>query len=399
MAYLSKFSKQKQLAPTLILISVILLATWMGDANGGYSVGRWALVAILLAILALIVSIRGALRGTESRWSTAALGLFAAFTLWTFASILWSPNRGDAWLGAGQTLLYLLAFWLAVGLVSLGASRRWVLAASAIGPALIAALTLPVFASHIQNFFYSQRLFGTVGYYNGEAAFLLVPFWVAIYLGGSRRINPVLRGLILAGAVLSVDTAILTQSRGAMVAMAISLPVFFLISGQRLRGLFALAPLALALLVTFPDLNEVYLALPDQESAAAAFERALPAVWLAAVGVGLYGLLWGLLDRRWEPTSNLTRVVGGTALLASVAVVIFGIASIGPLVGNPVSWGEQKWEAFKNNGTGGQEQSRYLPEPGFGKAYALAGGLGGFHLTPALGHRHPKLRGNLLSAA
>jgi len=68
------------------------------------------------------------------------LGLFAAYTAWTFASLLWSPNhRGDAWVGAGLTVIYLLAFWLAVSFVSLGASRRWVLAASAIGPAIVAA--------------------------------------------------------------------------------------------------------------------------------------------------------------------------------------------------------------------------------------------------------------------
>ena len=101
----------------------------------------------------------------------------------------------------------------------------------------------------------------------------MVPLWAAVYLAGSRRVNPILRGLVLAGAVLSVEVAVLTQSRGAMVAMAVSLPVFFLLSGQRLRGLFALAPIAVALLGTFPGLNEVYLAFLNEESAAAAIER------------------------------------------------------------------------------------------------------------------------------
>jgi hypothetical protein len=36
-------------------------------------------------------------------------------------------------------------------------------------------------------------------------------------------------------------------------------------------------------------------------------------------------------------------------------------------VGNPVSWGEQRWEAFKNNDTSGQEQSRYLAASGSGR--------------------------------
>src|ERR671933_549429 len=76
-AYLKKLSKHNRLAPTLMLISIVLFATWMGDANGGYRVGRWALATILLGILALINSDRGALSGMRSWSSTAALGLIA----------------------------------------------------------------------------------------------------------------------------------------------------------------------------------------------------------------------------------------------------------------------------------------------------------------------------------
>src|SRR5215212_4447665 len=254
MIRLAKISdKHVRLAPTVVLVAIILLASWMGTLDGGYFVRGWVPAALLLAALALIASLVGVLRGAGSWWGNAALGLFAAYTLWTFASLLWSANRGDAWLGAGESLLYLLAFWIAAGLVSLGASRRWVLAASAIGPAIVAALTLlSLTPPRIEELFLYGRLEGTIGYRNGEAAFLLVSFWAAIYTAGSRSASPLLRGLVLAGSVLRVNLAVLTQSRGALVAMLISLPVFFLFSGQRLRGLFALAPVALALLLPSP---------------------------------------------------------------------------------------------------------------------------------------------------
>src|SRR5829696_9022883 len=219
-------SKQVRLLPTLGLLAVVLLATWMGNEQGGYFVGTWGPVALILAALALIASVGGALRTAGSRWSALALALFAAYAAWTFASLLWSPNQGDAWLGAGQTLLYLLAFWLAVGLLSLGASRRWALAASAGGPAMVAALTWWQLIPRMDEFFYGEaefgeagRLLGTVDYYNAEAAFFLVPFWVAAYVAGSRRMDPLLRGAALAGAVLGADLAVLTQSRGAMYAL------------------------------------------------------------------------------------------------------------------------------------------------------------------------------------
>ena len=200
-------SKQVRLLPTLGLVAVVLLASWMGGVRGGYYVGGWAPAALILAALVLVASVGGVLRSAGSRWSALALVLFAAYAVWTFASLLWSANRGDAWLGAGQTLLYLLAFWLSVGLVSVGASRRWALAASVGGPAIVAGLTWPYIISGMEDFFQYQRLAGTVDYYNGEAAFFLVPFWVGVYVAGSRRMDPLLRGAVLAGAVLGADLA------------------------------------------------------------------------------------------------------------------------------------------------------------------------------------------------
>ena len=374
--YLSKrlagsFSKgQGRTPPTLALICVVLLAAWMGNANGGYFVGDWTPVALILAALVLVVSIIGFFGNAKLRWEVLALGLFAAYTAWTFASLFWAPNKGDAWLGAGQTLLYLLVFWAAVALVVLGASRRWVLAASVVGPALIAAFTLRGIGSWIETMFAmfdGDRLRGTVGYFNGEAAFLLIPFWVSIYLGGSRSVNPVLRAAVLAGSVLSIDLAVLTQSRGAMVAMAVSLPVFFLFSGQRLRGLLALLPIAGALYVSFPGLNEVYLTLLQDENPAAALERVLPIVWVTAALAGLYGFAWGLFDRRWRMPAGVGRVAGAVALVGVAVVLVMGATTLVGRVGDPASFAQSKWEAFKTDDRAGSEQSRYLSASGTGR--------------------------------
>ncbi|WP_243638230.1 O-antigen ligase family protein [Rubrobacter taiwanensis] len=371
--YLSKRSTKwlsgdgERFFPTLALICVVLLATWMGSANGGYFTGEWAPAALILAVLVSFVSVVGFFVSARLGWSMLALGLLAAYTAWTFASILWSPNRGDAWLGAGQTLLYLLVFWSAVALVALGASRRWALAASALGPAGIAALTLQNLGPQIEHLFEDNRLVGTVGYYNGEAAFLLVSFWVAIYLGGSRRLNPVLRAAVLAGAVLSANLAVLTQSRGAMVALAVSLPVFFLLSGQRLRGMMALTPVALALVAAFPHLNAVYLEFLNEGNPEAALDLALPAVWLGALGAGIYGLAWGLIDQQWQPPKILARAVGTLALAGVLVILAAGTATLNERTGGLETFAQQKWEDFKAGGTSGQEQSRYLSASGTGR--------------------------------
>lgn len=351
--------------PTLALLCVILLAAWMGNSYGGYFVGDWAPPTFILSALALLVSVVGFSGSARLRWSTLALGLFIAYAAWTFASLLWSPNVGDAWLGGGQTLLYLLAFWVTVALVALGASRRWVLAASALGPAVIAAFTLLALGSQLEDLLENDRLVGTIGYHNGEAAFLLVPLWVAVYLGGSRRVSPILRGAVLAGVVLSVDLAVLTQSRGAMVATIVSLPVFFILSGQRLRSLLALAPIAAGLYIAFPDLNGIYLASSGGEAPIEGLlSLVLPTVWLTAALAGLYGLLWGIVDRRWKPPSSVVRIIGGIVLVSGAILLAASAATLSERIDGPTVVVQQKWEAFKTNDTSGKEQSRYLSASG-----------------------------------
>lgn len=350
--------------------AVVLLATWMGLTNGGHFVGDWALVALLLAALTLILAIVGMFRGAGSAWSgmaAAATGLLAAYAAWTFASLLWSPNMGNAWAGAGITSLYLLTFWIIVVLIGIGASRRWVLTASVLGPVAIAAFTLLAVVPYFEGLFSGNRLIGSVGYYNGEAAFLLVPFWIAVYLGGSRRISPAVRGLVLAGMVLSVAVAVLTQSRGAMLALILSAFPFFLFSGSRLRGFLALVPVALAVIMTFPGLNDVYLQSLNQERPVAALREVIPTIWLAAVGAGIYGFLWGLVDQRWRPSADLVRTAGSIALVGSLAALIIGAAVFTERVGNPIAWGEQRWEAFATDDLSGQEQSRFMSASGSGR--------------------------------
>jgi O-antigen ligase len=242
-----------------------------------------------------------------------------------------------------------------------------VLAAAVLGPGIIAALTLLALPSRLGEFFDDDRLVGTVGYSNGEAAFLLVPFWVALYVAGSRHVSPGLRAAVLAGAVLSLNLAVLTQSRGAMVALAVSLPVFFLLSGQRLRGFFALLPAAIALFVSFPSLNRVYLTLSDRGDVMKALEDALPLVWLGAVGAALYGLCWALVDARWRPGKRLTRSLGTIVLVACLVIFTIGANVLVERAGEPIGEVQRTWEAFKTNDTAGQDQSRYLSASGTGR--------------------------------
>jgi tetratricopeptide (TPR) repeat protein len=360
--------KRRHAAPTLTLITIVLLISWIGLANGGYFLGDWAPLALSLAVLIFAVSLAGLPLIPRSRVSLVVTGFFALYAGWTFLSLLWSPDRGAAWLGAAQTLFYLLVFSISVGLISRGASRKWVLLASVFGPAAVAVSTVLVLLPHLGELFNRNRLLGSVGYFNGEAAFLLVPFWAAIYLAGSRRVSPIIRGLILAGLVPGGALIILTQSRGAMVAVVVSSFVYFLLSFQRLRGLLALAPIAVAIYLSFPGLNSVYLEFLHGGDPASALDRVLPLVWLITAGAGLYGLFWGLIDKRWKPSAGAARAAGVIVVAGGLAVLSLGAYISYERAGeDPLTWSKEKWGAFVTNDKAGQEQSRYLSASGMGR--------------------------------
>lgn len=356
-----------QALSTVALVLIVLVVSWMGYAYGGHFVGVWGPAAFFLAALMLVAALAGVLGGARSWWSVAAVSLFTGYAAWTFLSLLWSSNRGDAWFGAGLTLLYLLGFWLTATFIALGASRSRVLAASGIGSAVIAVVVMLTLTIRTDALFENNRLLGTVGYYNAQAAFFLIPFWVSIYIAGSRRISPVLRGVTLAGSVLGVEVAVLTQSRGALVAMAVSVLIFFLFSGQRLRGLIAVLPVVAILLVAFPGLNEVYLQFLNEGSPETAINQIIPTIWATALAAGLYGAIWGLLDRRWRPSAGLARAAGITALSVGMVVIATGGFLFVERAGSPIAWGQERWEAFRSNDASGSEESRYLSAGGSGR--------------------------------
>lgn len=178
---------------------------------------------------------------------------------------------------------------------------------------------------------------GSVSYYNGEAAFLLIPFRVGIYLAGSCLVNPALRGLVLAGVLCSMEVVVLMQLRGAMVATAVSLPVFlvFLSSGQRLRSLLTLAPVVAALFIASPRLNNVYV-----ESLTGRFPAQQSIASLSTSG-------------RPPPRRGSTAWSGGSLIgvgdSAGSSCSFHRAYAANERVGNPVAWSEQRWEAFATN--------------------------------------------------
>ena len=113
--------------------------------------------------------------------------------------------------------------------------------------------------------FADGRLAGPVGYENASAGLFLCAFWAALLLAARPASPPRARALLLAGAGLLVELTILAQSRGSLIAGAVTLVLAFGLVTERRSLTVALVAVAAVAGASLPALLGVY----EQASAGA----------------------------------------------------------------------------------------------------------------------------------
>ena len=166
----------------------------------------------------------------------------AALALLALVSSLWTDSIEQAVVEGNRMLLYAAA--LALLVVLLRSDRGAVLAFGAflVGAIAVAGWVLVGMLGDDRTLFLAGRLHEPLGYINGQASFFVLAFWPCVALAERRgeRFAPALAGLGLAGATLFAGLAVLGQSRGAILAAALSLVVVLALLPGRLRRIVAL---------------------------------------------------------------------------------------------------------------------------------------------------------------
>src|SRR5262249_54157391 len=229
------------------------------SAQGRLRVSVWgpgALIVLALLVVALLV--------VPVRWGHVPLAVrvaivgITAFTLWSYASILWSSDPGAALLGANRTLLYAYVF----ALLALWPQRRST-AAVILGAWTLAIIVLAVVTTVRMGtgapraLFLDDRLQYPTGYPNAAAAVFLMALWPAITLGAARDVPWWLRGLFAGGAVALADLGLLTLSRGALFTVPVVIVVLFAFVPGRLRNGAVFVVVGIAVAAAVPTLLHV----------------------------------------------------------------------------------------------------------------------------------------------
>ena len=330
--------------------AAVALFTWWAVHDGGVAPGSWYPGALLF--LAALVPVAYGLEPLRlPRPARLALIALTAFTAWSFLSILWADARGDAWDGANRTLLYLTVF-------ALFALLRWrpgeasiLLGAFALATAAAGAWAVGgVLAGTDHSAFGDGRLSAPVGYENASAALLLAAFWPAVLIAAGRSTPPALRGLLLGTAGLLLALAVLSQSRGSLVAGPVALALALALAPERRRLLAALAAVAATTFAALPLLLGVYVSAPEELDGALA--RAVIAIVLSVAVLVSAGLVSPRLEARVRTPRRLTRPRLTAALVCALAALSLG-------AGLAAARGDGAASGAGTRFTGGVESGRY----------------------------------------
>lgn len=208
--------------------------------KGGDAVAQntWAQIALTmigatLAALAMLTGNRG------PAWGLGTAMLFAALTALTLLSVTWSVQPENSWLEGSRTVSYLAVFGGAVA-----AARLWprrsstVVMAMAITATVVCgyALLVKVSPRALDATDTLGRLSAPFDYWNATGALAAIGLPACLWAGARQNVSWVLRSTAVPASGVLITVIVLSYSRGALLAAAAGLIVWFAVVPLRLRG-------------------------------------------------------------------------------------------------------------------------------------------------------------------
>ncbi|MDX6605688.1 MAG: hypothetical protein QOD14_228 [Solirubrobacterales bacterium] len=279
----------------------------------------------------------------------AALALLALFAVWNFLSIAWADDQGAAWDGANRCLTYLIVF----GLFALPPWRPraaalllgiYTVAITVVG---LVVLLKAAGAADPLRYFVAGRFSEPTGYQNAEAALFTMSLFPAVFLAARRETPWPLRGLMLSCAGILFAIALLPQSRGWLIAAPIAVFAYLVIVPGLVRNLTVLLPLAVVMAVISSPVLHVFDVSDDASRVGPALGDARTAILIAAAVLLVIGCAVGFADRKVEIPERLEEIGRRVVLIGAGVVALAGVVVALAVIGNPVSWANDRWQDFK----------------------------------------------------
>jgi hypothetical protein len=342
-------------------LAVVAIGTfiWFAAKNGGYDGTTWYPGALI--VLALVVIGTTTIPAARTpRIVTVALVALLAYAAWSYLSIGWAAQKGDAWDGANRTLLYALSFALFAVWRPRARPAVALLVVYTLGVATVGLVELLLAASAVdpRSMFSEGRFASPAGYMNANVALWFSALWPAVTLGARRELAPLLRGLLVGAAVLLCGLAVLGQSRGWLFTAPVAALLFIAIVPQRVRTTLTLALVLGATGAVTGTLLEVYRA-AGKRGFADTVSSAASALIVAAVVAGIIAGVVAVADRRARPSPKQRRRAGRALALVAIVAAVGGLALFVEAKGSPFTVASRAWHEFKTEPSPYGGESRF----------------------------------------
>jgi UDP-GlcNAc:undecaprenyl-phosphate GlcNAc-1-phosphate transferase len=320
--------------------------------------GVWVPIGLVLVVVAAMAAVARPPRFTLPA-GLAFAGL-AGLGLLSLLSTSWADVAEPANVDANLWLSYAALLLLTMVLLGAGGRARTLLIAVGVGIAIVGITVLvKLLGSHPSNLFIDGRLNSPLGYINGEGCVFAMGAWLALAL--AERRESVLAGVGAALTVAMAGLALLSQSRGTVVAVFVSIILVLAVAPGFRRRVFALVFIAAGLAAAGSTVVHVYSVGNAGHFSAVASHHAVVAIVVAAVCVGA---AWGVAvaAANWamrRDAARLSKVATTIAVILVAAPCVAGVVRFSSLE-SKVS---DQWHAFvqlNGSGSGSSAQSRLL---------------------------------------
>jgi UDP-GlcNAc:undecaprenyl-phosphate GlcNAc-1-phosphate transferase len=345
-------------APLLVMLGIGAgISPWLA---GYYSAAVWVPIGLGLIVCLLAVGIARPPRPGAPAW--LALAGLAVFGLWALASALWADSIEQAVVEANRTLALGAALGLLVLLVRDRRTALWAVGAFATTAVVLELWQVAqLLGPDAVKQFLSGRLNQPLGYINAQATFSILALWPLLALAEQRR-SATVAGASLAGVAVCGGLILLSESRGAALALIGSLAIVLaVVPGRRRRGIAVAVALG-AVLIAAGRLLSIGDSDPIQ---AADIRSAIAALLALAIAAGA---VWGLLVA-FERSLAGERAVTAHAVATGAIAVGLGLCALGGVVkaGTIADRVSAQYDAFVHLGVaqgGEQTASRLLSGAG-----------------------------------
>lgn len=263
-----------------------------------------------------------------------AVGLMLALAALTALSVSWSVQPDASWQQAALIVAYAATFITAVVMARVQPGRF----SAVLGGVLLSGVVLCAYAlltkvlpAQLDAADESARLQAPYGYWNATGLTAALTVLGCLWLGARRAGRPALNALAYPASGLALTTLMLAYPRGALLALAGGLALWFAVVPLRLRGaavaLSGAGGAAVVVLWSFSQraLSADHVDLHARSMAGRQLGVLLVATLIALLGVGL---AVGFLTSRRAPSRRVRR---RAATVLIVALALVPVAVVGAL--------------------------------------------------------------------